>query len=128
MCEDSVSAVCSSVDCIQWGGSLVLLSTQLSKAAASATPHCLQLSLTMDPPGPWPVTLTPSSSRVPLLGQQTSEARVIRVSINNNHGNLYRSILVRAGKGQPCLRSETQSLSHLFLFNLFLNYIYAVCM
>nr|AAF78208.1 RalGDS-like protein 3 [Mus musculus] len=60
-----------------------------------------KLSLTMDPPGPWPVTLTPSSSRVPLLGQQTSEARVIRVSINNNHGNLYRSILLTCQDKAP---------------------------
>lgn len=94
-----VGALCSTVDSIQWGGSLVVLITQLSKAEASATPRCLQLSLNMDPLGPWPMTLTPSSSRIPLLGQQTSEARVIRVSIDNNHGNLYRSILVRAGRG-----------------------------
>ncbi|OBS79420.1 hypothetical protein A6R68_18171 [Neotoma lepida] len=64
-------------------------SSKTSKATASTTPHCLQLSLNMDPP----MTLTLSSSRIPLLGQQTSEARVIRVSIDNNHGNLYRSIL-----------------------------------
>ncbi|XP_028728341.1 ral guanine nucleotide dissociation stimulator-like 3 isoform X1 [Peromyscus leucopus] len=49
-----------------------------------------KLSLNMDPH----MTLTLSSSRIPLLGQQTSEARVIRVSIDNNHGNLYRSILL----------------------------------
>ncbi|XP_052044813.1 ral guanine nucleotide dissociation stimulator-like 3 isoform X2 [Apodemus sylvaticus] len=51
-----------------------------------------KLSLSMDLPGPWPVT--PGSSRETLLGQQTSEARVIRVSIDNDHGNLYRSILL----------------------------------
>lgn len=69
--------------------------TQMSKATASTTPHCLQLSLNMDPH----MTLTLSSSRISLLGQQTSEARVIRVSIDNNHGNLYRSILVRGWEG-----------------------------
>lgn len=47
------------------------------------------------------MTLTPSSSRTPLLGQQTSEARVIRVSINNNHGNLYRSILLTCQDKAP---------------------------
>ncbi|XP_063121130.1 ral guanine nucleotide dissociation stimulator-like 3 isoform X3 [Rattus norvegicus] len=60
-----------------------------------------KLSLSMEPPGPWPMTLTPSSSRTPLLGQQTSEARVIRVSINNNHGNLYRSILLTCQDKAP---------------------------
>ncbi|XP_031199629.1 ral guanine nucleotide dissociation stimulator-like 3 isoform X3 [Mastomys coucha] len=60
-----------------------------------------KLSLNMDPPGPWPTSLTPSSSRVPLLGQQTSEARVIRVSIDNNHGNLYRSILLTCQDKAP---------------------------
>lgn len=77
----------------------MMLITQMSKAEASTTPHCLQLSMNMDPPGPWLMTLTLSSSRTPLHGQQTSEARVIRVSIDNNHGNLYRSILVRGWEG-----------------------------
>ncbi|XP_035309979.1 ral guanine nucleotide dissociation stimulator-like 3 isoform X1 [Cricetulus griseus] len=70
---------------------------KMSKAATSTTPHCLQLSLNMDPP----MTLTLSSSRIPLLGQQTSEARVIRVSIDNNHGNLYRSILLTCQDKAP---------------------------
>ncbi|XP_035299417.1 ral guanine nucleotide dissociation stimulator-like 3 isoform X2 [Cricetulus griseus] len=56
-----------------------------------------KLSLNMDPP----MTLTLSSSRIPLLGQQTSEARVIRVSIDNNHGNLYRSILLTCQDKAP---------------------------
>ncbi|XP_076795866.1 ral guanine nucleotide dissociation stimulator-like 3 isoform X3 [Arvicanthis niloticus] len=60
-----------------------------------------KLSLNMDPPGPRPMTLTPSSSRIPLLRQQTSEARVIRVSIDNNHGNLYRSILLTCQDKAP---------------------------
>lgn len=50
-------------------------------------PHCLQL----------PLALTLSCPRIPHVGQQGSEARVIRVSIDNDHGNLYRSILVRKG-------------------------------
>ncbi|KAK7810080.1 hypothetical protein U0070_008267, partial [Myodes glareolus] len=64
-------------------------SNKMSKATTLPTPHCLQPSLNMDSS----TTLTLSSPRIPLLGQQTSEARVIRVSIDNNHGNLYRSIL-----------------------------------
>ncbi|XP_059123469.1 ral guanine nucleotide dissociation stimulator-like 3 [Peromyscus eremicus] len=56
-----------------------------------------KLSLNMDPP----MTLTLSSSQIPLLGQQTSEARVIRVSIDNNHGNLYRSILLTCQDKAP---------------------------
>lgn len=50
-------------------------------------PHCLQL----------PLALTLSCPGIPHVGQQGSEARVIRVSIDNDHGNLYRSILVRNG-------------------------------
>lgn len=57
--------------------------------------HCLQLPLSPDLPGPRPLALPLSGPRIPLPGQQGSEARVIRISINNDHGNLYRSILVR---------------------------------
>ncbi|XP_051012018.1 ral guanine nucleotide dissociation stimulator-like 3 [Acomys russatus] len=60
-----------------------------------------KLPMNMDPPGPWPMTLTLSSSGIPLPGQQTSEARVIRVSIDNNHGNLYRSILLTCQDKAP---------------------------
>ncbi|XP_051052908.1 ral guanine nucleotide dissociation stimulator-like 3 isoform X2 [Phodopus roborovskii] len=56
-----------------------------------------KLSLNMDPP----MTLTLSSSRIPLIGQQTPEARIIRVSIDNNHGNLYRSILLTCQDKAP---------------------------
>ncbi|XP_012974892.1 ral guanine nucleotide dissociation stimulator-like 3 isoform X2 [Mesocricetus auratus] len=56
-----------------------------------------KLSVNMDPP----MTVSLSSSRIPLLGQQTSEARVIRVSIDNNHGNLYRSILLTCQDKAP---------------------------
>lgn len=66
----------------------------------SPHPSCLQLPLSLDPVGPRPLALPPSSSHISLLGQQGSEARVIRVSIDNDHGNLYRSILVREGLGQ----------------------------
>uniref|UniRef100_A0A8D2JSQ5 Ral guanine nucleotide dissociation stimulator like 3 n=1 Tax=Sciurus vulgaris TaxID=55149 RepID=A0A8D2JSQ5_SCIVU len=45
--------------------------------------------------------LPPSSPRVPLPGPQTSEARVIRVSIDNDHGNLYRSILLTSQDKTP---------------------------
>ncbi|XP_055457423.1 ral guanine nucleotide dissociation stimulator-like 3 isoform X1 [Psammomys obesus] len=66
---------------------------------ASPGPHgpSTKLPLNADPPG----ALTLSSSRIPLLGQQTSEARVIRVSIDNNHGNLYRSILLTCQDKAP---------------------------
>ncbi|CAO2635803.1 Ral guanine nucleotide dissociation stimulator-like 3 [Lemmus lemmus] len=57
----------------------------------------LQLSLNTDSS----TTLTLSSPRIPLLGQQTSEARVIRVSIDNNHGNLYRSLLLTCQDKAP---------------------------
>lgn len=55
---------------------------------------CLQLPLS-------PEALFLSSPLAPLPGQQGSEARVIRVSVNNDHGNLYRSILVRGWAGNP---------------------------
>lgn len=62
---------------------------------SACNPHCLQL----------PLALTLSCPRIPIVGQQGSEVRVIRVSIENDHGNLYRSILVRGWAedllGQP---------------------------
>lgn len=66
---------------------LSLLSTQ---------PRSPQLPLSPDLPGPWPLALPLSGPHISLSGQQGSEARVIRVSIDNDHGNLYRSILVRS--------------------------------
>uniref|UniRef100_A0A8C6A177 Ral guanine nucleotide dissociation stimulator like 3 n=1 Tax=Marmota marmota marmota TaxID=9994 RepID=A0A8C6A177_MARMA len=56
-------------------------------------PHCLQLPLGPD--------LSLTSPRIPLPGQQSSEARVIRISIDNNHGNLYRSILLTSQDKTP---------------------------
>ncbi|XP_049981398.1 ral guanine nucleotide dissociation stimulator-like 3 isoform X3 [Alexandromys fortis] len=72
-------------------------SNKMSKATTSPTPHCLQPSLNTESS----TTLTLSNPRIPLLGQQTSEARVIRVSIDNNHGNLYRSILLTCQDKAP---------------------------
>uniref|UniRef100_A0A8C5KBX5 Ral guanine nucleotide dissociation stimulator-like 3 n=1 Tax=Jaculus jaculus TaxID=51337 RepID=A0A8C5KBX5_JACJA len=60
-----------------------------------------KLPLNLDSPGSKPMTLTLSSPRVSLPGQPSSEARVIRVSINNNHGNLYRSILLTSQDKAP---------------------------
>uniref|UniRef100_A0A2K6FJ28 Ral guanine nucleotide dissociation stimulator like 3 n=1 Tax=Propithecus coquereli TaxID=379532 RepID=A0A2K6FJ28_PROCO len=57
--------------------------------------------LSPDLPGPRPLALTLSSPRIPLLGQESSEARVIRVSIDNDHGNLYRSILLTSQDKAP---------------------------
>lgn len=51
----------------------------------------MQLPLSSELIGPRPL----SSQALPLPGQPGAEARVIRVSIDNDHGNLYRSILVR---------------------------------
>ncbi|KAI5934630.1 Ral guanine nucleotide dissociation stimulator-like 3, partial [Manis javanica] len=48
-----------------------------------------------------PEALPLSSPLAPLPGQQGSEARVIRVSINNDHGNLYRSILLTSQDKAP---------------------------
>ncbi|XP_026255590.2 ral guanine nucleotide dissociation stimulator-like 3 isoform X1 [Urocitellus parryii] len=45
--------------------------------------------------------LSLTSPRIPLPGQQSSEARVIRISIDNNHGNLYRSILLTSQDKTP---------------------------
>nr|KAF6297721.1 ral guanine nucleotide dissociation stimulator like 3 [Pipistrellus kuhlii] len=48
-----------------------------------------------------PLALTLSCPRIPHVGQQGSEARVIRVSIDNDHGNLYRSILLTSQDKTP---------------------------
>ncbi|EHB12957.1 Ral guanine nucleotide dissociation stimulator-like 3 [Heterocephalus glaber] len=61
---------------------------------------CTKLPLSLDLPGSQAPALPPSSPRVP-LGQQSSEARVIRVSIDNDHGNLYRSILLSSQDKAP---------------------------
>ncbi|XP_007951826.1 ral guanine nucleotide dissociation stimulator-like 3 [Orycteropus afer afer] len=60
-----------------------------------------KLPLSPDLPGPWALALPLSSPHIPLLGQQSSEARVIRVSIDNDHGNLYRSILLTSQDKAP---------------------------
>ncbi|XP_008050180.1 ral guanine nucleotide dissociation stimulator-like 3, partial [Carlito syrichta] len=60
-----------------------------------------KLPLSPDLPGPRPLALGLSDPRTPVLGQQSSEARVIRVSINNDHGNLYRSILLTSQDKAP---------------------------
>ncbi|XP_006898917.1 PREDICTED: ral guanine nucleotide dissociation stimulator-like 3 [Elephantulus edwardii] len=54
-----------------------------------------------DLPGPWVPALPLSSPHIPLAGQQGSEARVVRVSIDNDHGNLYRSILLTSQDKAP---------------------------
>ncbi|KAF5914382.1 hypothetical protein HPG69_000493 [Diceros bicornis minor] len=72
-----------------------------SSPASSRHPHCLQLPLSLDPPGPRPLALPLSGPRVPPPGQQGSEARVIRVSIDNDHGNVYRSILLTSQDKAP---------------------------
>ncbi|XP_036089570.1 ral guanine nucleotide dissociation stimulator-like 3 isoform X5 [Rousettus aegyptiacus] len=48
-----------------------------------------------------PLALTLNCPHIPLGGQQGSEARVIRVSIDNDHGNLYRSILLTSQDKAP---------------------------
>ncbi|XP_027944538.1 ral guanine nucleotide dissociation stimulator-like 3 isoform X2 [Eumetopias jubatus] len=60
-----------------------------------------KLPLSPDLPGSRPLTLPLSSSHISLPGQQGSEARVIRVSIDNDHGNLYRSILLTSQDKAP---------------------------
>ncbi|XP_004399062.1 PREDICTED: ral guanine nucleotide dissociation stimulator-like 3 [Odobenus rosmarus divergens] len=60
-----------------------------------------KLPLSPNLPGSRPLTLPLSSSHIPLPGQQGSEARVIRVSIDNDHGNLYRSILLTSQDKAP---------------------------
>uniref|UniRef100_A0A8C3X4Y7 Ral guanine nucleotide dissociation stimulator like 3 n=1 Tax=Catagonus wagneri TaxID=51154 RepID=A0A8C3X4Y7_9CETA len=61
----------------------------------------IKLPLSPDLPGPRPLALHSSGPRVPLPGQQGSEARVIRISIDNDHGNLYRSILLTSQDKAP---------------------------
>ncbi|XP_060001065.1 ral guanine nucleotide dissociation stimulator-like 3 isoform X7 [Lagenorhynchus albirostris] len=53
-----------------------------------------KLPLSPDLPGPWTLALPLSGPHISLPGQQGSEACVVRVSIDNDHGNLYRSILL----------------------------------
>ncbi|KAB0387713.1 hypothetical protein FD755_002669 [Muntiacus reevesi] len=60
-----------------------------------------KLPLSSDLPGPWPLALPLSGPHISLPGQQGSEARVIRVSIDNDHGNLYRSILLTSQDKAP---------------------------
>nr|XP_020028838.1 ral guanine nucleotide dissociation stimulator-like 3 [Castor canadensis] len=60
-----------------------------------------KMPLSPDLPGSRPPTLTLTSPRIPQLGQQSSETRVIRVSIDNDHGNLYRSILLTSQDKAP---------------------------
>ncbi|XP_004716879.1 ral guanine nucleotide dissociation stimulator-like 3 [Echinops telfairi] len=54
-----------------------------------------------DLPGSRPLGLSLSGPHIPAAGQQGCEARVIRVSINNDHGNLYRSILLTSQDKAP---------------------------
>ncbi|XP_070348183.1 ral guanine nucleotide dissociation stimulator-like 3 isoform X3 [Equus asinus] len=60
-----------------------------------------KLPLSPDLPGPRPLALSLSGPCIPLPGLQGSEARVIRVSIDNDHGNLYRSILLTSQDKAP---------------------------
>ncbi|XP_058146126.1 ral guanine nucleotide dissociation stimulator-like 3 isoform X2 [Dasypus novemcinctus] len=71
--------------------------TPLSSPPASPGPRSAgnKLSPSLDLPGPL------SDARPARPGQQGSEARVIRVSIDNNHGNLYRSILLTSQDKAP---------------------------
>lgn len=48
-----------------------------------------------------PLALTLSCPPIPVVGQQGLEVRVIRVSIDNDHGNLYRSILLTSQDKAP---------------------------
>lgn len=56
-----------------------------------------KLPLSSELTGPRPL----SSQALPLPGQPGAEARVIRVSIDNDHGNLYRSILLTSQDKAP---------------------------
>ncbi|XP_049732889.1 ral guanine nucleotide dissociation stimulator-like 3 isoform X1 [Elephas maximus indicus] len=60
-----------------------------------------KLHLSPDLPGPWALTLPLSGPHIPLPGRQSSDARVIRVSVDNDHGNLYRSILLTSQDKAP---------------------------
>ncbi|KAM5233112.1 ral guanine nucleotide dissociation stimulator-like 3 isoform 3-T3 [Hipposideros larvatus] len=48
-----------------------------------------------------PLALTLSCPPIPVVGQQGLEVRVIRISIDNDHGNLYRSILLTSQDKAP---------------------------
>ncbi|XP_030676658.1 ral guanine nucleotide dissociation stimulator-like 3 isoform X2 [Nomascus leucogenys] len=60
-----------------------------------------KLPLSLDLPSPRPFAFPLGSPRIPLPAQQSPEARVIRVSIDNDHGNLYRSILLTSQDKAP---------------------------
>ncbi|XP_032485010.1 ral guanine nucleotide dissociation stimulator-like 3 isoform X1 [Phocoena sinus] len=60
-----------------------------------------KLPLSPDLPGPWTLALPLSGPHISLPGQQGSEACVVRVSIDNDHGNLYRSILLTSQDKAP---------------------------
>eukprot|EP00069_Balaena_mysticetus_P003438 bmy_16827T0 len=60
-----------------------------------------KLPLSPDLPGPRTLALPSSGPHIALPGQQGSEACVIRVSIDNDHGNLYRSILLTSQDKAP---------------------------
>ncbi|XP_029774857.1 ral guanine nucleotide dissociation stimulator-like 3 isoform X2 [Suricata suricatta] len=60
-----------------------------------------KLPLSPDLAGSRPLALPLRSSHISLPGQQGSEARVIHVSIDNDHGNLYRSILLTSQDKAP---------------------------
>ncbi|XP_060153066.1 erythropoietin receptor isoform X7 [Globicephala melas] len=57
--------------------------------------------LSPDLPGPRTLALPLSGPHISLPGQQGSEACVVRVSIDNDHGNLYRSILLTSQDKAP---------------------------
>ncbi|XP_006875232.1 PREDICTED: ral guanine nucleotide dissociation stimulator-like 3 [Chrysochloris asiatica] len=60
-----------------------------------------KLPLSPDLPGSQVMALPLSGPHIPVPGQQGSDARVIRVSIDNDHGNLYRSILLTSQDKAP---------------------------
>ncbi|XP_066888823.1 ral guanine nucleotide dissociation stimulator-like 3 isoform X3 [Kogia breviceps] len=60
-----------------------------------------KLPLSPDLSGPRTLALPSSGPHIALPGQQGSEACVIRVSIDNDHGNLYRSILLTSQDKAP---------------------------
>ncbi|XP_075392657.1 ral guanine nucleotide dissociation stimulator-like 3 isoform X2 [Tenrec ecaudatus] len=60
-----------------------------------------KLPLSPDLTGSRALGLSLSGPHMPAAGQQGCEARVIRVSIDNDHGNLYRSILLTSQDKAP---------------------------
>ncbi|XP_045848060.1 ral guanine nucleotide dissociation stimulator-like 3 isoform X1 [Meles meles] len=60
-----------------------------------------KLPLSLDLPALRLLALPLSNSHISVPGQPGSEARVIRVSIDNDHGNLYRSILLTSQDKAP---------------------------